>query len=155
MLSPTNTGDPWLDAINGVAHAMGFWLVPFFLVDLILGAAAIIMAFLPTRFQQEYCTNCKSETDQFLTKKSGGYVDVWRKNNSKEETYVCDKCGNKMVATIAEGAPVCRICDKKMQSLDPTKDLWYCEQDRRLFYGAENRLQENVDKPGQRNQRES
>lgn len=98
---PTNTGDLTLDAINGVARSIGVWLVLLFLANLIGGATAIIASFLPTKFQQKYCSNCKVETEQFQSK-------VTRKNrlpsNEHPEAleivtkeYVCDRCGSKTV----------------------------------------------------------
>lgn len=56
----------------------------------------------------------------------------------------------KQVAAITRGVnPIqCKVCKKKMTLVNPDKQIWYCENDRRAYYGLENRTQENVAESG-------
>jgi hypothetical protein len=72
---------------------MGSLLVPVFILNLLGVGAAFILALLPTKFQQRYCTNCKAETKQFMSKKSRG-IEL---PPIVTKEYVCDSCGSKNV----------------------------------------------------------
>jgi hypothetical protein len=42
----------------------------------------------------------------------------------------------------------CKICKKRMTLVNPDMQIWYCKNDRRAYYGLENRTEENVTESG-------
>jgi len=48
------------------------------------------------------------------------------------------------IEELRSNAPECRVCKKPMRLVNPPRQIWYCETDRRAFYATENRIEENA-----------
>jgi hypothetical protein len=87
--------------INHFARTGGLLMLGLWVSNLVIAVGAIIGAFLPMKFQQKYCSTCKSQTQQFMSKSKD--ETRYPVDKSKGETfnymkeYTCDICGNKTV----------------------------------------------------------